>query len=415
MKRLRLAFSSRGRQAATRRCSHPERGMTIPIVAGAMIALLAMVALAVDIGILVTARTSAQHAADAAALAGAKTLMNPTAPQPETARDAARTVAAQNTVMGQQVQITDDNIAVDLENRLVTVTVPLTGDNGIQLFFASVFMPGGRADISTRASAEASPNATASRCVKPIYVPNTILSQLPVAEACAAGEVIFGSSGDITAWASAQLGGCRIIRPTSPSQAQNAEEMSAGQFLSLDFGSGGSTYRCSWSSCLNNCQTVPDLIQCGQRYPVATGAMVGPTTQGVRDLIGDPADLWISRGLYQDGDTGHPLLSSPSLVIAPVWDNCTNPIRSGTAGQTAEVIGFAEFFVEGVGAAMTCPTGGGTGGGGGGGGSGGAPASNVKSRVENMTRCTEAANNGNGDVTGPLARPLRLVRTPDGQ
>ena len=43
-----------------------ERGITLPIVAVFIVVLFGMAALAVDLGIVYTARTSAQHAADAA-------------------------------------------------------------------------------------------------------------------------------------------------------------------------------------------------------------------------------------------------------------------------------------------------------------------------------------------------------------
>lgn len=49
-----------------------ERGVTLIIVALGMLALIAMAALAIDIATLYVARADAQHAADAAALAGAK-------------------------------------------------------------------------------------------------------------------------------------------------------------------------------------------------------------------------------------------------------------------------------------------------------------------------------------------------------
>ncbi|MGH2394838.1 MAG: pilus assembly protein TadG-related protein, partial [Candidatus Limnocylindria bacterium] len=53
-----------------------ERGSTIVFVSLAMAALLSIVALAVDVGMLYTARGEAQRAADAAALAGAGWLIN---------------------------------------------------------------------------------------------------------------------------------------------------------------------------------------------------------------------------------------------------------------------------------------------------------------------------------------------------
>jgi uncharacterized membrane protein len=63
---------------------------------------LTILMLAVDLGVLYTARTSAQHAADAAALAGAFTYVtNPTASNPTgTATAAAMSAAAQNEILG---------------------------------------------------------------------------------------------------------------------------------------------------------------------------------------------------------------------------------------------------------------------------------------------------------------------------
>ena len=51
-----------------------RRGTIVPLLAFGMIALLGMVALAIDIGMIAVARTQAQDAADIAALTGARTL-----------------------------------------------------------------------------------------------------------------------------------------------------------------------------------------------------------------------------------------------------------------------------------------------------------------------------------------------------
>ncbi len=60
-----------------------ERGAVLPLLVVCIAVLLACAALAIDMGLLYTARTSAQHAADASALAAAFTFVNsPTAAQP---------------------------------------------------------------------------------------------------------------------------------------------------------------------------------------------------------------------------------------------------------------------------------------------------------------------------------------------
>jgi uncharacterized membrane protein len=89
-----------------------ERGMTVPMLALFIVVLIFMAALAVDMGLLYTARTSAQHAADPAALAGAFTFVtNPTASSSD-ATSAALTSATENSILGtpvarSEVQVTE--------------------------------------------------------------------------------------------------------------------------------------------------------------------------------------------------------------------------------------------------------------------------------------------------------------------
>jgi hypothetical protein len=280
-------------------------------------------------------------------------------------------------------------VVVDTANRRVTVTVPRTsaGGNPIDLFFARV-LGHNSSDVSAKATAEAGTQGSASRCVKPIFIPNTILSSRnPVyPAACNAGEVLFDSAGNITSYATARLGSSMSVRPTSPSSA-----LAPGQFFSLDFGSGGSTYRCAWGQCLNYCGGASE-IKCGDKYPVETGNMVGPTRQGIRDLVGSPADRWIGIGQYDVG--GVTMTTSKSLVVAPIWNNCdpNNQITSGNAGQKVEVIGFAEIFIDGM------------------------QGSNVTAHFVAPIACPRNGGGGGGagdpnPSTGPYAVPVRLVQT----
>jgi Flp pilus assembly protein TadG len=393
----------------TRERIRAQRGMTLMTVCLLLVSFMGLAALCIDLGILYTARTSAQHAADAAALAGASTFVyEPLASQPTAAQNAAIAVAAANKILGQPVTITADDVAVN--GRHVTVTVSRTGANSVNTFFAKA-LGISSAPVSVTAYAQASLNAGSSLCVKPIYIPNTVLSLLPPGQtgqagtACGSGEVLFDSNQNLTTWAAAKLGQCALIRPTSPSDVTK-QNFSAGQFFSLDFGSGANTYRCTWSSCLNNvtCGANQSLISCNKPYPVKTGDMVGPTKQGVGDLTA-PGDTFVSPGEY---NTANGLSdTSTQVALVPVWDNCNNPITSGTAGQTATVIGYLQMFVDGMGNAQAC-----TGGGGGGGGNGG---QFVKIHTINATGCgggnggAGGANGGN-TPTGPLGVPVQLVK-----
>lgn len=66
--------------SARRARSRSERGQVLPLVAGLVVVLLGMTALAVDIGGFVSHRRSLQNAADAMALAGAQELADPVTP-----------------------------------------------------------------------------------------------------------------------------------------------------------------------------------------------------------------------------------------------------------------------------------------------------------------------------------------------
>src|SRR5437867_10019199 len=95
-----------------------QEGFVLIVVALMLILLVGFLAFAVDIGILYSARTSAQDVADAAALAGAYTFINDTkSPQPATASNNAVQVAVNNSILGQAVAAGDVNVSVDVPNQ----------------------------------------------------------------------------------------------------------------------------------------------------------------------------------------------------------------------------------------------------------------------------------------------------------
>ncbi len=87
-----------------------RRGSVLPLVACSMVGLCGFVALAVDVGMIVTARTEAQNAADAAALSGARALDGRTGWDTTVAEAAARGAVGVNTVLGTSVDLNDVTI-----------------------------------------------------------------------------------------------------------------------------------------------------------------------------------------------------------------------------------------------------------------------------------------------------------------
>src|ERR1700682_1864577 len=176
----------------TRRVKSKERGQTLVLVALTLVTLLAMAALAIDVVTLYVAKSEAQRAADAAALAGAKAFVDSgvtTDPKNSSFQTLAQSMATavinamigQNKVAGIPPQLASPpsfNFNQD-GNPQITVTFQRTD---LPIFFARIW-GGTLANVSATATAEAynasnSQTITGSlvpiapKCVKPFLVPN---------------------------------------------------------------------------------------------------------------------------------------------------------------------------------------------------------------------------------------------------
>jgi Flp pilus assembly protein TadG len=174
-----------------------ERGVTMILVVLAMLSMLGIIALAIDVITLYSARSETQRAADSAALAAAKMLVDmgvttdptatvPTAAQIDAATKAAQSVAINLSIAARQVQTSDVSLsfpgsgtAAFAVNPKVTVTVQ---NANLPTFFARIWS---RAALTVRASATAegfNPSNSSSvggtavpivaRGVKPFLIPN---------------------------------------------------------------------------------------------------------------------------------------------------------------------------------------------------------------------------------------------------
>jgi hypothetical protein len=148
-----------------------QSGTALVVVAGGMLAFTSVVALAIDVGLLTTARNEAQRAADAAALAGAGAFIGSPG-NGDLARFLAEDFAARNDVRRQTVELEASDIVIDTDALTVTVSVFRNRERGtaIQTFFARVFGID-EVNISARATAEAAP-AGGINCLLPVAVPD---------------------------------------------------------------------------------------------------------------------------------------------------------------------------------------------------------------------------------------------------
>src|SRR5438552_14605775 len=232
--------------------SKKQKGFVLVVLALLLVALIGFLALAVDIGVLYSARTSAQGVADAAALAGAFTFINDTqSPQPQTASRNALQVARNNSVLGQPVAAADVNVNVDVANRRVTVDVQSTQNT----YFARA-LGVQTANVGVEAVAEAAQYSTGSACTKPWFIPNTAFGALGACPACAANQVLI-SGGEVTAFGQSKIGQQFNFRSQDPHQS-----IAPGQFYAIQLpgSSGANDYR-------NNIATCADAyVRCSDFY-----------------------------------------------------------------------------------------------------------------------------------------------------
>lgn len=338
-----------------------ERGSTVVFVTVALAALVAMAALAVDIGMLITARAEAQRAADGAALAGAGSLIYEPGDAAR-ARSVAMMYAARNPVAGDSVAILASDVSVDLAALRVTVVVRRAEERGtsIATWFARVFGVEG-VDVGARATA-AVESASMAACLKPWIVPDGW------SDADADGEVDPGEAYDpaTTAYGTAAGSAGRdawypdngidppgttyvkdrgrplVMKPGDPSGALQPGWYYAWVMPTAEEGPSAGAARYRWN--IAHCN--PAVIRIGDSYPTEPGNMEGPTRQGVRDLIEmDPDAVWDRSRNVVAGSAYTPWESSPRIVRAPLFD----PTRSIDPGRSdVEIVGVAGFFIEGV-------------------------------------------------------------------
>jgi Flp pilus assembly protein TadG len=308
-----------------------ERGSTIVLVAIAITALLSMVALAVDMGMLFTARGEAQRVADAAALAGAGALIVDSDNETR-ARNEAVQYASLNDVRQTSVVLEPEDIEVDLANMRVTVTVRRTAERGTSIgtWFARVFGVD-EVDVVAQATAEVVP-AGGATCMKPFTIPDAWddendNEQYDAPEFYDANETGYGTdfrngvpsdngvdpSGTTYDY---DVGRPIILHPGTPQEA-----IVPSWYFPWDVPQGGGPdvgadrYRWNIANCNSN------VVSIGQAYMVENGNMAGPTRAGTTELIEkDKYATWDVAADSVVGSAYQPWEASPRVGHIPLFD-----------------------------------------------------------------------------------------------
>ena len=345
-----------------------ERGMSILFVTGGMFAFIASTMLAIDLGMVMTARTQAQRAADAGALAGATALVynsftdhTPEGPAVTAAINTAKT----NQVAGEEPSVIAEDVTfplnpVTLQNDLVEVKVWRSSvrENPMALFMAQVFGMD-TANITATARATAAP-AGAATCVLPVTIPDKWTElQTPA----------WSPDDDFNIYATAggkQNNGAPLpnpdvyIAPGNPGatgynpdtdkglrlvlKENNDNKVAPSMYNPWDIpGSvGGNDYEENISQCN------PHLVNKGDKMIPENGNMQGPTAHGANDLIELDRDArWVDACkcvMYSK------FRQSPRIRIMPLYDPVAyaNDQKTGKAKPQLIVVNYLGVFVEAV-------------------------------------------------------------------
>lgn len=300
-----------------------EEGQVLVLFAAGIVGFIALVGLAVDAGSIVFTRTDLQKTADAAALAASQDL-----PSTTNATSAANVYVGDN-VAGATAAVSFQSIGTD--NDTVSVTV----NKKANAFFLQVLGVDGwniSATAKVRVASYTGGNGLVPFGLVASNDSNSTLLQNPCFDGWTpTGEPRFKSGQSCTL-------------------KTGAGENSGGDFgaLSLD-GAGADTYR------ENIAKGSTGTYKKGDQVPSETGAMAGPTKQGMQDRLDEPLPAGcatlnknqvIEYTTRPDGSTAASVrpecYDHPHIILIPVVDKIDNP-------EMSTILGFAFMWVSNVG------------------------------------------------------------------
>ena len=345
-----------------RRLGRDEAGMSYVFVGMGMMAFLSASMLAIDVGMLMTARNQAQNSADAGALAGATALVyddyvTRTATGPAVTN--AINTATGNQVMSGNVSVTPEDVEFlndpTGEPNRVRVTVRRTASRGnpVSTLIARYFGIQ-NADIGAVATAEASPSDSMT-CVLPFTIPDKWREMQtgpwdpeddsfdivdnkgkPVANP----DIYVGpeSKASYTGYDAIRDKGLRISL-----KADNNSKPFPSFYQAWDIeGSNRGADDYEWS--ISHCNS--QILGFGETFVAKPGMMTGPTLSGVSDLIAQDPDAYWDDAENRVVSSKYP---SPRVRAIPLYD----PVyyeegKQNGKNASLKFVNYLGFFVEGM-------------------------------------------------------------------
>jgi Flp pilus assembly protein TadG len=339
-----------------RRLRRDESGMSLVFIGLGFMAFLSASMLAIDVGMMMTARNQAQNSADAGALAGATALVfdnytdrSPSGPAVTNALAAARI----NTVMSGEVNVTPADVTFHPN--------PTTGEmNRVQV---NVFRPGmataiarffgmATVQVNATATAEASP-ANSVACPLPLTIPDRWIEKgtppwdpndtfdmydkkgnlLPESQRDV--YIPTGQSG-YTGYNAVRDQGMKVVL-----KASNDSNLAPSFYFpwSPPGSSGADDYREDLAWCDNSVVVPFNFLMTPE-----PGNMVGPTKQGIEERIArDPSAYWDEA----KNELVSTMKPSPRVAPLPLFD----PVYYETGKQNSrnadlKAVNYLGFFIE---------------------------------------------------------------------
>lgn len=335
-----------------------ERGSVLVLAAVSLSAILGTMALALDVGVLFTARGEAQKAADAAALAGAASFI--AAPRDgAAAAQAAAEVAGRNLVRNRPVALLPgQDLTVDAERERVTVTVRRLGarGDGVSTFFARMFGVAS-VDVEASATAEALPVGTAA-CLTSLAAPDAFRDVNGNGEFDAADQYEAALTGYGTGERNGQPASDGIDpagatydrdfgRPIVLTPGSAGEPVAPGTTFAVALPSSGVSGGGAGAAHDPTSRCESGRVQVGDALPTEGDEMAAVTRQGLAELIAqDPGARWAPASNAVAGSRYEPWRASPRVIQIPLFDP-SEPPRS--RGEEIRVANVSAFWLESVG------------------------------------------------------------------
>ena len=335
-----------------------ESGFSLVFVAVGFMGFFAASMLAIDVGMLMTARSQAQNSADAGALAGATALFynnwddrTPTGPAVRNAISAAKG----NKVIGADVDVLSSDIEFPNDptgqpNRVkATVYRDSSRGNPVSTLIAQYFGIS-TVNVTATATAEASP-ADSMTCVLPFTIPDRWIEKQTPPFDPDDGFDLYASKNKPLANPDIYIGPADLATYTGYNaerdkgmevilKSDNTTKVAPSFYYpyAVPGSTGGSDYR--WN--IGHCNTT--VMQFGQTYDSEPGNMVGPTNQGMDDLIAlDPDAYW-------DPTTNRVISNmqpSPRVRAIPLFDPAYYADgKQNGRNASLKFVNYLGFFIE---------------------------------------------------------------------